>query len=319
MDRELAGSASLAEILGLTPVDTTVLVVPASHTFGLTCLLSAFESGGHAVLVDSTLSAAPMVSAVQEWDAAVLHGSPTLFASLARSAAPPACLRAGFVAGASCPPALIEQLSDAGMNLLSLYGMTELGAATAVRVTDPWPTRRDTVGRPLPSYEVRTVGGEVQVRGPHVTAGYFREPVLTAAVYDGSWLRTGDLGAIGADGSLTIAGRSKDLAKIAGFTVAPAETETVLLSHPDVLHAVVVVVPHPAQGEALRAFVVARSGADVTSAALLAFARRQLAGYKLPYALELVAELPVLPSGKPDRVALRGRAPADREPRRASR
>ncbi|MGZ4799866.1 MAG: class I adenylate-forming enzyme family protein [Acidimicrobiia bacterium] len=308
-ERELTGAASMAGILGLTESDTTVVVVPGSHAFGLTGLLAAIRSGGHAVLVDSTMSPEPMVRAIERWEATIVHGSPTLFSSLAKFAAsPPPSLRAGFVAGARCPPELIERLADAGMSLLALYGMTEIGAATTTRLTDPWPARRDSVGRPLPSYDVRIVDGEVQVSGPCVTTGYFGDPVSSAELFDGAWLRTGDLGELDADGNLHIVGRRKELANIAGFTVAPAETETVLLSHPDVLEAVVVAVPDPARGEALHAFVVTTAGAEVTNAQLLHFARRRLAGYKLPYSLEIVAELPVLASGKPDRAALRARA-----------
>jgi acyl-CoA synthetase (AMP-forming)/AMP-acid ligase II len=175
----------------------------------------------------------------------------------------------------------------------------------ATRSDDPVSARTTSVGRPLPGYEVRVVDGEVQVRGPHVTTGYFRQP--EPQLFDGGWLRTGDLGELDADGYLRIVGRLKDLAKVAGFTVAPAEVEMVLASHPHVLQAVVVAVPHDALGEALRAFVVTAEGADVSTGELLGFARRRLAGYKLPYALEIVPDVPLLPSGKPDRATLRSR------------
>jgi fatty-acyl-CoA synthase len=86
--------------------------------------------------------------------------------------------------------------------------------------------------------------------------------------------------------------------------VFPAEVEGFLLTHPDVVQAAVIGVPHETMGEALQAFVVARSGSGLTPSALLQFARARIAGYKLPYAITMLPALPALPSGKPDRAAL---------------
>lgn len=301
--RELAGAASFNEILGLNPSDVTVMVVPASHAFGLTCLLATIGGGGHAVLVDGTFSAEPMMSALRRWEATVLHGSPTLFTALAKaSGGLPGTLRVGFVAGAPCPAPLIERLCAAeGFDLLNLYGMTETGAVAATRPADPPEPRRSSVGRPLPGYEVRARDGEVQVRSAYGPLGYTHGGLDLG---DGGWLRTGDLGTVDDDGYLRIVGRQKDVAKVAGFTVVPAEVETVLLDHPDVLVAVVVPVAHDVLGESLRAYVVLTPGAATAAPQLLAHCRRRLAGYKLPYSLEVMVELPTLPSGKPDRAAL---------------
>jgi acyl-CoA synthetase (AMP-forming)/AMP-acid ligase II len=313
--RELAGADALTDVLELTAIDTTVLVVPASHAFGLTCLLAALRSNGHAVLVDSTISPEPMMTAIARWDASILHGSPTLFSALAKSAgATPPSLRAGLVAGSTCPPELIGKLDDDGFTLLVLYGMTEIGAACATRPADPVDVRQTSVGHPLPGYDFRIRNGEVQVRGPYVTTAYFGAGAVDASrdLFDDGWLRTGDLGEL-TGGMLRIVGRSKDLAKVSGFTVAPAETETVLLGHPDVLAAVVIVVPSPTLGETLRAYVIIRTDSELTGPRLVRYARERLAGYKVPYALEIVSELPLLASGKPDRAALRARAQAERE------
>jgi acyl-CoA synthetase (AMP-forming)/AMP-acid ligase II len=190
--------------------------------------------------------------------------------------------------------------------VLNLYGMTELGAVTRVRPNDPPAIRYATAGRPLPGFRLRIAAdGEVQAAGPFVTAGYFRRPDQTVAAFDGEWFRTGDVGALDRDGNLTLLGRAKDVVKVSGLNVFPAEVEGLLLTHPDVLEAAVVGMPHPVTGEALHAFVVARPGAGVVPTTLLQFARARIAGYKLPYAIDLVAELPVLPTGKIDRLALK--------------
>jgi acyl-CoA synthetase (AMP-forming)/AMP-acid ligase II len=313
----LAGARALADRLELTPADGAVLVVPASHAFGLGCLLATLTSGGAALLVESGVSLDPLLGAVQR-GATVLHGPPALFARLL--AAVPGgipTIRGGFVAGAPCPPKVLERLDEIGLRILNVFGMTEIGAASACSADDPPELRRTTVGRPLPGYAFRAVGGadgepgELQVRGPYVTPGYLGKPDETAAAFDGEWFRTGDLGTIDELGYVRIAGRAKEVVHVGGFNVFPAEVEAFLLTHPDVAQAVVVGVPDERMGEALAAFVVPRPGARLEPAVLLRFARPHIAGYKLPYKIEVVPELPLLASGKPDRAAL---AKTAREP-----
>ncbi|MEA2478857.1 MAG: fatty-acyl-CoA synthase, partial [Thermoleophilaceae bacterium] len=310
---ELHCAAEMRAAIGLDEDDRCALVVPVSHAFGLLCLLTSLTAGAESVLVDRTLSPGPLVEAMERRSVTVLHGSPPLFAGFL-SARPDglASLRGGFTAGSHCPPELIERLEGTGAAVLNCWGMTEIGAGTVCRATDPPHARGHTVGRPLPGYELRTAAhpaagpgeGEIQVRGEHVTPGYFRRDELTAAAFDDGWFRTGDLGSIDAAGYVTISGRAKDVVHVAGFNVAPAEVEGFLLTHPDVQQAVVIGEPHPKMGEALRAFVVPRAGADLGAPELVRFARAGIAGYKVPYAIELLPELPALASGKPDRVAL---------------
>jgi acyl-CoA synthetase (AMP-forming)/AMP-acid ligase II len=304
---EVNGALAMNDALGGGPDDRVVLVVPVSHAFGLTCLLAALAVGARAVLVDSTTTLEPAIEAIESARATVLHGSPGLFTSLLKAAPDRLTgLRTGFVAGAPPSASVLEDFDRFGVRVLNLYGMTELGAITCVRASDPPAVRYATAGRPLPGFRLRIAdGGEVQAAGPFVTAGYFRRPEQTAAAFEGEWFRTGDLGALYADGNLTILGRAKDVVKVSGLNVFPAEVEGLLLTHPDVLEAAVIGVPHPLSGEALHAFVVPRSGANVVPTTLLQYARARIAGYKLPYAIEVVAELPALPSGKIDRLALK--------------
>src|SRR3954447_23950360 len=199
-ERELAGAASTAGVLGLTGSDSVVLAVPVSHAFGLICLLGTVAAAATAVLLEGGLPAAPLVRAIAGRGASVMHGSPSLFAALLKTgAAQLAPVRTGFVAGAACPPPLLERLDAMGPRILNLFGMTEIGAATACRGDDPPEVRHHTVGRPLDGYEVRVREGEVEVRSPHVTAPFA-----------GEWFRTGDLGALDAGGNLTLSGRAKE-------------------------------------------------------------------------------------------------------------
>jgi acyl-CoA synthetase (AMP-forming)/AMP-acid ligase II len=312
----LAGATALADLLELSPDDRTALVIPASHAFGLGCLLAAFASESSAVMIETSFSFEPLLRAIGG-GASVLHGSPALFGRLLASAPDAlAGVRTGLVAGAPCPPPLLEQLEGTGATILNAFGMTEIGAASSCRREDPPELRHTTVGRALPGYEFRVAGdepGELQVRGPYVTPGYLGQPEQTAEAFDGEWFRTGDLGTIDADGYVRIAGREKEVIHVAGFNVFPAEVEAFLLGHPDVAQAVVVGTPHERMGEALAAFVVPRPGRELDSGALLRYARPRIAGYKLPYAIRVVDEIPYLPTGKPDRTALAARLTAEAE------
>ena len=300
------GAEAANRVLGATPEDVVVLVIPISHAFGLMTLVAALAAGSFAVLVDSTFSTGPMLEALERRQGTILHGSPALFSSFQEGAPKCLSLRAGFVAGAICPARILEQLDGAGLRVLNLYGMTELGAVTCCRFGDSPRIRYTTAGRRLPGYELRVAGGdgEIQVRGPYVTPGYYLQPEQTADALDDGWFRTGDLGSLDEDGNLSISGRAKEVIHVGGMNVFPAEVEGFLTTHPDVLQAAVVGIPHQTMGEVPQAFVVPRPDSHVTPLELLRFARAQIAGYKLPYKIHFLPELPMLPSGKPDRVSL---------------
>jgi acyl-CoA synthetase (AMP-forming)/AMP-acid ligase II len=220
---------------------------------------------------------------------------------------------------------VLEALDKQQTRVLNLYGTTEVGAACSCRSSDPPLTRYGTVGRPLAGYEIRlapvaaeeqaeAVGsaaagtgaemGEVQVRSEYLSSGYHRRPWSAEELVDGGWLRTGDLGRMDAHGNLSISGRAKELVLVGGFSVFPAEVESFLLTQPGIEQAVVVGRAHPSLGEALHAFVVPADGVTLEPREVIRFARAGIAGYKVPYAVTVMPELPVLASGKPDRRAL---------------
>jgi long-chain acyl-CoA synthetase len=148
--------------------------------------------------------------------------------------------------------------------------------------------------------------GEIWVRGANVFAGYWRDPVATAAVLtEDGWLRTGDIGVIGDEGDLFVVDRSKDLVIVSGFNVFPAEVERVLLGVPGVAEAVVIGRPDATTGEAVEAVVVARPGAIVTAELVRAHCAAHLARYKCPTSVRFVPELPHGLAGKALRRALR--------------
>jgi acyl-CoA synthetase (AMP-forming)/AMP-acid ligase II len=301
---------NLAEALGQDAGAPYALAVPASHAFGLGCLLCGIAGAATALLVDVMASLDPLVLTLRQ-GAALLHGSPALFGRLLRSGIE-ILPRGGFVAGSKSPPDLLEALDTRGTRVLNLYGMTELGAVSSCRPDDPPRARYHTVGRPLPGYEIRCVEGEIQVRSPFLPGGYHRRPWGADEIADDVWFRTGDLGELDADGNVIVAGRAKEVIHVGGFNVFPAEVEGFLQTHPAISQAAVVGVPHPVLGEALQAFVTPAGAATVEPHEVIRFARAGIAGYKVPYAIRVVDEIPLLPSGKPDRRAL-ARAIRERE------
>lgn len=142
--------------------------------------------------------------------------------------------------------------------------------------------------------------GEILVRGPQNSVGFYNDPQRSAAAYtpDG-WVRTGDLGVLDEEGYLTIVGRKKEIIIRGGLNIAPREIEDLVITHPDVTEAAVVGLPHPRLGEMTCACVVLRDGASLELEDVVAHLRSlNIATYKLPQRLEIVTSLPRTPSGK---------------------
>lgn len=145
----------------------------------------------------------------------------------------------------------------------------------------------------------RGTAGEVIIRGPNVTPGYWRNDAATAAAFTaGGWFHSGDIAYMDDDGFVFVVDRMKDMYISGGENVYPAEVESVLFQHPDVLEAAVVGAPDDRWGEVGHAHVVRREGSDLDRDALLAFATERLARYKVPKLVSFVPALPRTGSGK---------------------
>lgn len=231
---------------------------------------------------------------------------------------------AGFISGgAPLPPTVLDEARAAGYPVRDAYGLTECGpncfALPAHLVTE----KPGSVGWPLPFLAMRLADangseprsgevGELQLRGPQLFAGYFRDDARTAAAVSADgWFGTGDLAVRDADGTYRICGRTRDLFISGGENVYPGEVEAALLACAGVRDAAVVPVPDALWGEVGCAFLVA-ADPQLTADAILRDVRRHLAGYKVPHIVRFVEALPVLGSGKVDRSALRSLALAAR-------
>jgi malonyl-CoA/methylmalonyl-CoA synthetase len=210
-----------------------------------------------------------------------------------------------FVSGsAPLSPQTFAEFEDIfGQRILERYGMTE----TVMNLTNPYDGERrpGTVGMPFPGQEARVVdvrtravlgdgeAGEIQVRGPQVFKGYWRNPQATAEALDGEgWFSTGDLGVRSADGYYTISGRARELIISGGYNIYPREVEEVLESHPLVAEAAVLGLPDAEFGEQVVAVVVMRAGGTPAAGELIEWCRERLASYKKPRRVEVADSLP---------------------------
>jgi acyl-CoA synthetase (AMP-forming)/AMP-acid ligase II len=197
-----------------------------------------------------------------------------------------------------------------GVRWHTAYGCSEALVLTANPVNRPDLWRLDSPGVPGSDVELRIVdiasreplpageSGEVVVRGPNVMRGYLPEAANADAFLPGGWYRTGDIGWQEPEGWLHLTDRLKEMIKVSGFQVAPAEVEGVLLGHESVSDCAVFGVADAARGQVPRAAVVLRTGAAVGEAELIERVKRQLASYKSPACIHFVDEIPRTPSGK---------------------
>jgi fatty-acyl-CoA synthase len=218
------------------------------------------------------------------------------------------------------PDRLAEAITAFGPVFVQLFGQTEAPMCiTTLRKADHDPARPDrfgSAGLPCPAVQVRlfdsgmrevAVGepGEICVRGPLVMDGYWKRPEETLAAFEGGWLHTGDVAVRSAEGFLRIVDRTKDLIISGGFNVYPREVEDALLAHPGVSSAAVIGVPDDKWGEAVTAFVVRRSGAEVDAATLKQHVRDARGPIWAPKSVTFVDAIPTTALGKVDRRALR--------------
>lgn len=232
--------------------------------------------------------------------------------------------------GEKMPLPLIERLTRAFPSawFADGYGLTETVSGDTFLDKARTVAKLGSVGKPCLHVEVQIWDeqdrpvppgtlGEIVLRGPKVFRGYWKDPGATAAAFRGGWFHTGDIGALDADGYLSILDRKKDLIISGGENIASPEVERVLYEHPAVLEAAVVGQPDPRWGEVPVAFVALNAGMRITAEELVDFCRAKLARFKVPRAVAFVDALPRNPSGKVLKRVLRERL--SEEPPCASR
>ena len=307
-----AGETS-AVLRGMTPGDVIYGVLPMTHVFGLASMLMAASHAGAAVRMETRFRPDRLYAALTD-DVSVFPGVPQMHALLMAHVAQQGHdrLTGGrlrYVSSGAAPldPAW-KRKAEAfyGLPLQNGYGMTESTAGVS-GTRNPIGSPDISVGAPLPGIELRLDEaqgggepgvGEILTRGPHIMAGYYRAPDITAQTVDADgWLRTGDLGRM-EDGRLHVVGRSKELIIRGGFNVYPPEVEAALNDHPAVVQSAVIGRRLPGGDEEVLAFVQCADPDAIDLRDLAAFAATRLAGYKRPTHIVPVTALPAASTGK---------------------
>jgi long-chain acyl-CoA synthetase len=311
--------------LNNSPDSITLLVAPLFHVAGLGRLIGQSIVGGGCITMPQFRPAA-VIEAIARHGVTDIIVVPSMLQSLLDDPSfDPARVssldRIAFGA-APMPPDLLDRALAAWPHaeFFQAYGLTETAGAVCINLPANHSAqarasgRLASVGRAGLGAEIRVVDelgrdvprgivGEIVVRGPMVTRGYWGQPETSAQALRDGWFHTGDGGRMDADGYLTIADRLKDMVISGGENVYPAEVEAALRNHPAVSEAAVIGLPDERWGEVVHAVVVLRAGhaaGDRTALRdeLVAWCRQQLAGYKCPRSIEFTAALPLSAAGK---------------------
>ena len=297
-----AGMSSLVQAWGWDRTDRLALCLPLFHVHGLCAGLFGTLAAGASALVFDHFDESAVLAGVP--DCTMFFGVPTMYHRLMASdrAGELATLRLCVSGSAPLAAELWRRLADEGVQVLERYGMTE----TLLTLSNPLDGERrpGSVGVPFPRVEAAVDDpddegvGELLVRGPSLCRGYWGRP---EAITQAGWFATGDLASVAEDGYVTIRGRRTELIITGGHNVYPAEVEAVLARHPGVREVAVVGRPSAEWGETVEAFVVGEP--DLES--LLELAATELAPFKRPRQVHLVAALPRNALGKVVRSELR--------------
>lgn len=316
----MANSAAVSRAWRWTEHDRLLLTLPLFHIHGLGVGLNGTLFTMSTVDLRRGFDAADVLNTLARGETTMFFGVPTMYTRLIvearrrQSTGTPVRVDGMrlFVSGSAplSPQTFAEFEELFGHRILERYGMTE----TIMNLTNPYDSERrpGTVGMPFPGQEARIVDvrtrqplpdgeiGEIQVRGPNVFAGYWRNPQATAEAFDADgWFNTGDLGWRSADGYFTITGRARELIISGGYNIYPREVEEVLQEHPAVAEAAVVGLPDAEFGEQVVAVVApAAPVTDGLEQELIDWCRTRLASYKKPRRVVFVSSLPRNALGK---------------------
>jgi fatty-acyl-CoA synthase len=309
--------------------------VPMFHANAWGTPYAALMSGADLVMPDRYLQAEPLTGLIEAEKVTISAGVPTIWNDVLQymRAHPDrdlSSLRAIMAGGSAVPRALIAAFdTELGVTVIQGWGMTETSPVAALAKPPAGVTGEEAwdyqakAGRLLFGVEGRIVDdsgdvlprdgkavGEVQVRGPWVTASYYKDD--DPAKFDGEWLRTGDVGLLDPSGYITLTDRSKDVIKSGGEWISSVELESELMAHPDILEAAVVGVPDQKWSERPLACVVPKKGASPSPESLREWLSERVAKWQLPERWAVIDEVPKTSVGKFDKKVLR-KAYADDE------
>jgi fatty-acyl-CoA synthase len=324
--------------MGWAQGDRLLSVVPMFHANGWGLPYAGLMVGASLIMPDRFLQAEPLAAMIAAEKVTGAAAVPTIWTDLLRyldeHPSDTSSLRTVIVGGSACPPSLMKAYQERhDIQVIHAWGMTETSPLGSTAVAPAGTTGeehwfyRQTQGRIASSLEARLVGpdgsemprdgqsvGELEVRGPWITASYYDDGTNTeaeradaASKFDDGWLRTGDVGSLTANGFLQLTDRAKDVIKSGGEWISSVDLENALMAHPDVLEASVVGVPDDRWGERPLATVVRAAGSVIDAAGLREFLGSKVAKWQVPERWAFIDEVPKTSVGKFDKKVLRRR------------
>ncbi|WP_226680649.1 o-succinylbenzoate--CoA ligase [Sutcliffiella horikoshii] len=296
--------------MGLHEEDCWLLSVPIFHISGLSILMRSVIYGMR-VIIHRRFEAEAVHKDLMERQVSIVSVVTTMLSGLLEqlgSRSYPPSFRCMLVGGGPVPRSILEECMRKSIPVYQTYGMTETCSQIVTLSPDFSMSKIGSAGKPLFPCQLKIMldgaeaepkeTGEIIVKGPNVTAGYYnREESTYEAIKDG-WLYTGDLGFVDEDGFLFVVDRRSDLIISGGENVYPAEIEAILVSHPSIKDAGVTGIPDDRWGQVPVAFVVTDRKEELLEESFLSFVRERLAGYKVPKQLYVVECLPRNASNK---------------------
>jgi acyl-CoA synthetase (AMP-forming)/AMP-acid ligase II len=322
-----ANTRSIVQYLGLTARDRAMLVLPLSYCYGRSVLQTHLFAGGSVFLDNRFMYPRVVLEALASEGCTGFAGVPMTFEIIRRQVELSSMswprLRYLTQAGGAMAVDTIRWVrrSFHPARLFVMYGQSEATSRLSYLPPERAQDKEGSIGIAIPGVDLAVVDGEgvelppgeaghLVARGENVTPGYLDEPAETRSILRDGWLWTGDLAYRDGDGFFFHVGRSREILKIGGHRVSPAEIEHALERHPEVAEAAVAGTKSDLVGEAAAAFVVRRPGSEVSEVELRRFCRELLPAYKVPASVTFVEALPRNPAGK----LLRGELAARRPP-----
>src|SRR5271169_4503119 len=304
-------------------IERVICVLPLFHIFALTVVMLSAIRRGNLISLQQRFDVEAVMRDIEVKRATAFPGVPTMWIAIASL---PDLDKRDFSSLVSCGsggaplPVEVAKIFEhkTNMKLKSGWGMTET-CSPGTAHPEAGPDKPGSIGLMLPGVEMDVVAiddptkvlsdrevGEIRIKGPNVTKGYWNRPEETAQAFVGDRFLTGDIGYMDEDGYFYLVDRKKDMIISGGFNVYPQMIEQAIYEHPAVEEAIVIGIPDDYRGEAAKAFIKLRAGAEAFSLdELKAFLAGKLGKHEIPEALELVAELPRTPVGKLSRHELR--------------
>jgi long-chain acyl-CoA synthetase len=297
-------------------------VLPIFHSFGLTCCMNICVWMGWADVLIPRPEAQTILEAVHKYKVNFFPAVPTMYVGVLNhpklSQYSLTSIKGCFSGAAPLPVEVIKDFETrTGSQICEGYGLSE---TSPVVTTNPYggKTKVGSIGLPVSDTDIKIVdiaegtkevppgeAGELIIKGPQVTSGYYKMPDETRLTIRDGWLYTGDIGKMDEEGYFYIVDRKKDMIIAGGYNIYPREIDEILFEHPKILEACAVGIPDPYRGETVKAYVVLKPNEKMTAEEVIQYCQEKLAKYKVPKTVEFMASLPKSMVGKILRKELR--------------